>query len=240
MSQPQWHYETAKDIDQSLVERLRRFPREPDMLVYALRSLAAMSLRAWLRTYHRLRITGQENLPGAGSFIMVANHASHLDALCLLAALPVRKLHQVFPAAAEDYFFVSLPRIAVSAILVNAMPFARQAHTRQSLDVCRGLLGIPGNILILFPEGTRSTTGQMGEFRPGIGCLAAGGEVPVVPCALQGAFAAWPKGALFPRPRQVRLIIGKPHSFAGVAPSRESIHRISQELRSAVEELLCT
>lgn len=240
MSELQWHYETAKDIDQSLVERLRGFPREPDMLVYALRSLAALWLRAWLRVYHRLRITGRENLPGAGSFILVANHASHLDALCLLAALPLRKLHRAFPAAAADYFFVSLPRIAVSAVLVNAMPFARQAHARQSLDVCRGLLGNPGNILILFPEGTRSTTGRMGEFRPGIGCLAAGGEAPVVPCALQGAFAAWPKGALFPRPRPVRLIIGKPRSFAGVAPSRESIHRISRELRGAVEELLCT
>src|SRR6185295_17345295 len=133
-------------------------------------------------------------LPREGSFIMVCNHASHLDALCLQSSLPLRKLHRAFPAAAQDYFFVSLPRAAVAAIFINAMPFARKVQMRQSLDLCRKLLANPGNILILFPEGTRSTTGELAEFRPGIGTLAAGVDVPVVPCALQGAFAAWPKG----------------------------------------------
>jgi len=56
---------------------------------------------------------------------MVANHTSHLDALCLTAALPLRKLHRAFPAAAEDYFFVKLPRLAVAVFVVNALSFCR-------------------------------------------------------------------------------------------------------------------
>jgi 1-acyl-sn-glycerol-3-phosphate acyltransferase len=239
VTEQRWHYETAADIDQSMSQRLRSFPRQPDILVYLLRWLASIVLRGWLRLYHRLRIAGRANLPATGSFILVANHSSHLDALCLLAALPLRKVHRAFPAAAQDYFFVSLPRIAVAAIFVNAMPFARQLHIRQSLELCRQLLANPGNILILFPEGGRSVSGEMGEFRPGIGMLLAGSDVPVVPCALQGAHAAWPKGAVIPRPRTVRLIIGRPRSYPQVERTGESAHQIARELQEAVKELLC-
>jgi len=239
MSQQTWHYQTAADLDQTLAERLRHFPRQPDMLVYSLRTLAAFSVRAYLRLYHRLRIVGRKNLPSEGSFVLVANHASHLDALCLLAALPYAWLHRAFPAAAQDYFFVSLPRLAIASIFVNAVPFARQIHARQSLNLCRRLLANPGNILILFPEGTRSVTGELGEFREGIGFLLAGTTIPVIPCALLGARAAWPKGAWFPRPRRVRLVIGKPRRYSDLPPNRESSRQIAGELRGAVGELLC-
>ena len=128
-----WNYEPAADLDQPTIERLRRFPREPDMIVYGLRSVVALVLRGWLKLYHRLEIAGGEHLPKEGSFIMAANHASHLDTLCLLAALPLRKLHRAFPAAAQDYFFVSVPRLAVAAIVVNALPFGRRKqHPAQS------------------------------------------------------------------------------------------------------------
>src|SRR5580693_5029687 len=151
-----WQYEPAPDLDKSLAERLRQFPREPDITVYGLRSLVALVLRGWLRTYHRLEIIGRENLPAQGSCVMVANHTSHLDTLCMLAAMPLRKLHRAFPAAAQDYFFVSVPRLAIAAVVVNALPFGRQKNIRHSLDMCRELLANPGNVLILFPEGTRT------------------------------------------------------------------------------------
>jgi len=232
-----WQYEPAADLEQPLVERLQRFPREPDMAVYGLRSMAAVILRGWLRTYHRLEILGREHLPKDGSFLVVANHSSHLDALCLLAALPLRKLHRAFPAAAQDYFFVSVPRLAVAAVVVNALPFGRQTHIRQSLELCRHLLANSGNILIIFPEGTRTTTGQIGQFKPGIGLLAAGTDIPVVPCHLAGAFEAWPKGRRFPRPRHLRLKIGLARNFAGLAANKESAERICGELHEAVVQL---
>ena len=71
------------------------------MLVRGVRSLAAVVLRVWLRVYHRLTIVGRQNLPADRSFILIANHASHLDTLCLLSALPVRRLHRTFPVAAQ-------------------------------------------------------------------------------------------------------------------------------------------
>ena len=229
-----WRYEPAADLDQPLAERLRRFPREPDLTVYGLRSLAALVIRGWLKIYHRLEITGTEYLPKEASFVMVANHGSHLDTLCLLAALPLRKLHRAFPAAARDYFFVSVPRVALAAIVVNALPFAREVHVRQSLELSRRLLANPGNILILFPEGTRTVTGRIGDFKPGIGLLVAGSELPVVPCHLSGAFEAWPKGKRLPRPRRLRLRIGAPRSYSALPTGRESAARISDDLRQAV------
>src|SRR5437762_7704270 len=176
-----WCYKPAADLDQTLAGRLRRFPREPDVLIFALRSFAALVVRGWLRLYHRLRIEGRENLPTGKSFVLVANHSSHLDTLCLLSALPLSKLHRAFPAAAHDYFFLSAPRLAIAAIVVNALPFCRQSHVRESLELCHELLGDAGNVLILFPEGTRTTTGQIGQFKSGIGALVAGTDVPVVP-----------------------------------------------------------
>jgi 1-acyl-sn-glycerol-3-phosphate acyltransferase len=232
-----WNYEPAADLEQPAIERLRRFPREPDMLVYALRSAVALVLRSWLKLYHRLEITGGENLPREGSFVMVANHGSHLDTLCLLAAMPLRKLHRAFPAAAQDYFFVSVPRLALAAVVVNALPFGRQKHIRQSLELCGQLLANPGNILILFPEGTRTATGQIGEFKPGIGLLVAGRNVPVVPCHLSGAFEAWPKGRAWPRPYKLRLQIGTPRTYAALSPGKESSEQIGDDLRQAVCDL---
>lgn len=232
-----WQYEPATDLDKSLAERLRQFPREPDITVYGLRSLAALVLRGWLRGYHRLEIFGRENLPAQGSYVMVANHTSHLDTLCLLAALPLRKLHRAFPAAAQDYFFVSAPRLAVAAVVVNALPFGRQKHIRQSLELCRELLANPGNVLILFPEGTRTATGRMNEFKPGIGLLVAGTELPVVPCHLSGGFQAWPKGNWIPRPRKLVLRISAPRNFSGLAPGKEAAEQICAELQQAVADL---
>ncbi len=234
---PVWRYEPVSDLNAPLSERLQRFPREPDLTVYLLRSLAGLFIHAWLRGYHRLEVVGRENLPGDGSFVMVANHASHLDALCLAHALPWRKLHRAFPAAAQDYFFVSFPRMALATIVVNALPFGRQAHIRESLKHCQALLGNPGNILILFPEGTRSSNGQMQPFKPGIGLLVAGTEIPVVPCYLEGAHRAWPKGRWLPRPAKLRLRIGPPRRYADQGANREAAGRVAADLEAAVREL---
>jgi 1-acyl-sn-glycerol-3-phosphate acyltransferase len=227
-----WRYEPASDLDQPMIERLRRFPREPDMLVYGLRSLAALTSRGWLKLYHRLEIVGSEHLPATGSFVMVANHSSHLDVLCLLAALPLRKLHRAFPAAARDYFFVTAPRVAAAAILVNALPFERQVHIRQSLDLCRHLLANDGNVMVPFPEGTRSLDGTIGTFRPGVGWLLTGTSMPVVPCRLDGCYSALPKGSRWPRPFRLRLTIGASRTYPETEPQA-----IADDLHNAIRAM---
>lgn len=191
-------------------------------------------LRCWLRVYHRLTIVGRENLPADRSFVLIANHASHLDTLCLLAALPISQLHRAFPVAAKDYFCMTALRGLLARVVVNALPFERRFAPWQSLSVCAHLLQRPGHVLIFFPEGTRSSGFEPGEFKPGVALLAAGHDIPVVPCHIAGTHAALPKGAWCPRPRAVRLTIGAPRVYAHLPATKESARHICRELREAV------
>ena len=230
----QWHYDPAADFDQAQMERLRDFPSAPGVLVVSVRSLAAVGLRGWLRVYHRLTIVGRHNLPVDRSFVLVANHASHLDTLCLLSALPLSRVHRTFPVAAKDYFCVNALQALLAKVVVNALPFDRHFAPWQCLSVCAHLLERPGTILILFPEGTRGGGPEPGEFKPGVALLAAGRDIPVVPCHLAGTHAALPKGTWFPRPKAIRLTIGLPHFYSHLPATKESAKQICRELREAV------
>ena len=229
----EWHFDPAADVDPTLMEQLRRL-REPDMLVCGVRSLAAAVLRCWLRVYHGLTIVGRHHLPVDRSFLMIANHASHLDTLCLLSALPLSRLHRVFPAAAKDYFCGTALRSLVAKVVVNALPFERHLDPWKSLSLCAHLLQSPGHVLILFPEGTRSDGSEPAEFKPGVALLTAGRHIPVVPCHLAGTHAALPKGEWCPRPKAVRLTIGAPRVYTHLPATKESARLICRDLREAV------
>src|SRR5437588_12152500 len=120
-----WRYRSLRDLERTPLDRLREFPREPDMLVCGLRSIVALIIRGLLRIYNRFEIVGHENLRTNRSLVIVANHCSHLDTLCVLAALPFRKLQRAFPAAESDYFFKSLLLLWFVAVQVIALYFVR-------------------------------------------------------------------------------------------------------------------
>ena len=220
-------------------------PRRTGVALRALRLATALFFRGWLKGYHRLRIVGRENLPASGPFVLVANHASHLDVVCLLAALPLGQLGRAFPTASADYFFASLPKRFVSSLLFNGLPLHRTggagsaAAVRDDLHQCRqALISSPdGGIVILFPEGSRSLDGELHPFKRGVGVLVAGTDVPVIPCRLEGTFGAMPKGRKFPRPRRIRLTIGAAHRYAGRHPGKDSARRIADDLHHAVAAL---
>ena len=198
-----------------------------------LRVPVALIIRALLRTYGGLQIEGAEHLPNEGSFVLVANHTSHLDALCLLAALPLARLPHAATVAAEDYFFQNRARSWIAALTVNALPFTRGKGARESLAACAEVLAQPGRMLLLFPEGTRSRDGRLHPFRSGIGALVAGRGVPVLPCHIAGAHRSWPKGGRWPWPARLRLRIGAARRF-GAEQERVAI---AEELYAAVAEL---
>ena len=93
---------------------------------------------------------------------------------------------------------------AVASILVNALPFDRQGNIRQSLGLCRAVLENPGNILLIYPEGTRTRPARLGSSGlafPSLGRKRTAG----VPCYLDGA-STLAEGRLVPRPHKVRLL----------------------------------
>lgn len=198
---------------------------------------AAWLARIWLRFVHRLHIDGVEHLPTDRSFVLVANHASHLDAIVLMAAIPWRRLPRTHPAAAADYFFRHGLAALLATQLLNAIPFARGKGGLRSLDRCRALLARRQRVLILFPEGTRSTDGALARFRSGIGRLVAGTAIPVVPCYVAGAGHAWPKGRRLPHPHPVRLLIGPPRRYAHLAATPSGARAVAGDLEAAVRSL---
>ncbi|MBX9699852.1 MAG: 1-acyl-sn-glycerol-3-phosphate acyltransferase, partial [Acetobacteraceae bacterium] len=194
-------------------------------------------VRAWLRLYHRLRIEGRENLPPAPPFILVANHSSHLDALSLGAALRGAAAGRAYALAAGDHFFAGSASAAFAAGAINALPVWRGQPARAAGDIGvlrERLVEDGGSVFILFPEGTRSRTGAMGSFQAGIGALISGTGVPVVPCHLAGAFAAWPPTARWPRPGKLVLRIGMPLVFGEGYRGKAGWTRIAAECEAAV------
>jgi len=234
MTTDPWRYEPAPDFGLPLLERLARVPREPDMLVYTARVALAVATRVALWLGCRPAVTGAENLPRSGSFVLVANHASHLDAALLLSLLPLGALHRAYPLAARDYFYASRVRTLATTLAFNVLPFDRDVPACRALKVCRSLLAEDGTVLVVFPEGTRSADGRVGPFKAGTGFLLAGLDVPVVPCHLSGTHRAWPKGARLPRLRRVGVSVGSPRVYADRERTKASALAICEDLRGAV------
>lgn len=232
-----WRYRAAGDFGMKPADSFRSLRREAGLIGALTQAGWRAMITAYLRGYHRLHVSGREHLPAAAPFMMIANHASHLDVLTLGAALPWRLRRSAFPIAAGDVFFETPAASLFSAMMLNALPMWRQRCGKHAMQELRDrLLGDPG-IYLLFPEGTRSRTGEIGRFKPGLGMLIAGSPAPVVPCYLDGTFAALPAGQHFPAPKSLRLRIGPPLTFTDATNDRAGWTQIATTLESAVRAL---
>jgi 1-acyl-sn-glycerol-3-phosphate acyltransferase len=185
----------------------------------------------------KVRVHGLERLDNLEPpFIVVANHSSHLDAPLIVGALPHRLSKNLATGAAADYFFDKRVKGMATSLFFNAYPIERKGlRTRQGLT---GRLLDSGVPLLVFPEGTRSRTGAMGPFKPGVAALSISRDVPCLPVALVGAYAAWPYYRSIPptdRP-QVHVVFGHPVT----AVAGEIAHQFAQRLGRNVAELYNT
>lgn len=199
---------------------------------------AAMPLLygGWLE----LEVEGLEHLPGQGPYILAANHASHLDAGAVLCALGERA-RRVRVVAARDYFFDTPWKAGFFERLLNAIPFDRHGNWESGLENCREAL-VAGHSLLIFPEGTRSPTGRLQEFKAGVGRLASEAGVPIVPTRIDGTHASLPKGRTLPRRGRVRVRFGRPLDAASLGegasgPGYERWRRLASAAREDVVAL---
>lgn len=230
----EWKYEVSGDLNMDLREKLRAFPEEKGFLGMAVHLVFRLFLKAWFKVWNRLEVRGLENLPEDGSFVLAANHSSHLDAAALLAMFPLARSGRVYPAAAADYFFRDTLTSVFSAFCMNAFPFERKEKITSSILACRAMLSEKGNVLVVFPEGTRTITGEVNCFKPGIGVILAGTKIPVVPCHISGTFERHPKGSFFPKFGGISINIGKPGTYEGLKPGKRAAEKIAAELQKEV------
>lgn len=220
-----WQLRPARDIDLSPGERLRSLARERGLGGLALNGAWRTMLRIYLGIFHRLEVEGREHLP-VPPFVMIANHASHLDALVLAAALRGEAGRAAHALAAGEVFFGSSAGAAFSAYAINAMPIWRGRTRRGEIELLRTRLVEDRLVYILFPEGSRSRTGDLGQFQQGLARLVEGTFVPVIPCWIDGAFTCWPPQRRWPRPGKLRLRIGAPldcSAWTTDAPGRTAL-----------------
>jgi 1-acyl-sn-glycerol-3-phosphate acyltransferase len=191
--------------------------------------------RGFFFCYCPLTVEGREHLP-ASPFIICSNHTSHIDSAVLMTASG-RPFSTFALLGASDYFFDSKRVRFVVSRFMNVIPIDRQAQAKslqRSLAMCDDFLQRTHGNLILYPEGTRSSSGEMQAFKKGAGLFAVALGVPVVPAYIEGAHKILAKGQNVPRLGAATVRFGEPVRFQ--SNSSDPLHE--REVRKAAVELL--
>lgn len=188
----------------------------------------------WITPIFRFQVVGKEDVPTTEGLILASNHVSYLDPLFIGAALLDRQLHFM---AKEELFRV--PFFGAVIRRLHTVPVRRgqvdYGAIRQSLRLLQ-----EGEIVAMFPEGTRGNGMTLQEGEEGIGFLAAHSGCPVVPVYLQGTDSVLPRGKRVPRIHPVTVYFGHPLRLVGQVPHKEArgnYRRLSEEVMKGIAEL---
>jgi len=233
----QFEYEPAMDSDLTAKQRSNSVRREAGLIPATINLGWRFTCITYMRIVHQLMVTGRDQLPATCPFVLIANHCSHLDTLALSASLPRWARRNLYPLAAADTFFDSPTSRLIASNLINALPVRRGKAMTHAITDLRKRMTKPSGAYILYPEGTRSTDGTIGRFKPGLGMLVAETPVPVVPCHIHGAFQAWPRHRKLPQPRRIRVTIGTPITFEQTSNNRAGWAQVAQTTQQAIESM---
>ena len=229
-----WEYKPAKDANLPPLQRLRSEVREPGLVSHVISAVSWTVLRSYFRLYNRLEVIGAEHVPSQPPFVLVANHASHLDALVLGACVPRALRNVVYPIATGDVFFESSARMVLAATTINALPIWRKRVGGHALDDLKNRLHSGECAFILFPEGARTRDGNAMRWKPGIGMMVAGTKIPIVPCRIDGCFQALRPETKFPRPAKIRVTMTPPMTFENEPNERAGWENVAAALKQRV------
>lgn len=183
-------------------------------------------------TYFRWRVNNPENVPAEGPVILAANHMSFLDPP--LVASGINRLVSIL--ARESLF--RYPGVGWLLRSWNAVPVDRDGGGAKGLRAIMGRLD-EGGAILLFPEGTRSEDGKLGQARAGVGLTVIKSAAPVVPVRVFGTLEAYGRNVKIPRPHQIIVSYGKPIDFSALRAeaktcSKARLKEIYQEVADRI------
>ena len=171
---------------------------------------------------YRFEVVGKENFPKEGGVLLVSNHINNLDPIAMGIAAP-RPVH--YMAKAELF---EIPVIGKLATMVHAFPVKRGLSDREALR--KGLSVLKeGNVLGLFPEGTRSKTGEIGKGLAGAGFFALRTDAIVMPCAILGPYKAF---------NRLKIVFGKPIDLTQARLVKKSPEEITDLFMDVIRKLI--
>ncbi len=200
-----------------------------------------------------VRVLGLEKVElVSGPVIFASNHQSHLDTALILASLPARRRYRAAVAMWKEYFEARFhPEdhtrgerrktnllYSLIVLLFNAFPIPQTESGTLATVRYMGELVEEGWSIVIFPEGERTVTGEIGRFLPGVGMLAARLGCPVVPVRLRGIYRVWPRGER--RPRWARMLGGAGAEVRfgeAVIPEAGNYAEIAARVEDAVRRL---
>ncbi len=209
------------------VKRLGEFldPLEKDKLVHKLASKWAVSQVKMSGA--TVKVEGQENVPKEGAVVFVSNHQGNFDIPLLLGYIDKPK---GYIAKSETE---KMPLISAWMKHLNCVFMDRSSPRKSSQAIIEGIdILKDGHSLVIFPEGTRSKSNKMGEFKPGSFKLATKAKVPIVPVTIKGSYKIMEQNDNKIKPAQVELYIHPPIETANLSKEEEA------ELPDKVKEII--
>jgi 1-acyl-sn-glycerol-3-phosphate acyltransferase len=194
-----------------------------------------------LRLLFRPRIEGLDHIPAEGAAIVAGNHLSFSDHFLMPAILPRRI---TFLAKAEYFTGPGLKGRLTAAFFRSAgqIPVDRRGGRATAQAAIKEGLGVlrRGELLGIYPEGTRSPDGRLYKGRVGVAAMALGAGVEVIPCAMVGTFEIQPPGRIMPSIKRVTIRFGEPlefSRFAGMEEERTVLRAVTDEIMYAILHL---
>jgi 1-acyl-sn-glycerol-3-phosphate acyltransferase len=208
-----WNYENEQWTRlPTHLKHLPLFTRDFDLMSMFFRTLWGMFLKLLaFKFIVRLKVKGNfETLyKEYPRLIIISNHASHLDAVSIAAAVPFKYWLNLYMSAAKDYWFKNPVFTFFSKHALGAIPIDRKDKKGEAIKLCVTLLNtLPRIWLILFPEGTRSKDGYIQKFKRGVSLFAEKTDTPILFLYLEGNADLMPKGRAFPKPGPLTIHVG--------------------------------
>ena len=204
---------------------VRHDPERPGLMWKICRAIA----RLFASSFFSVKSHGRHHVPRTGGVLLVANHQSYLDPILLGVHL---RRHMSYLAKSElfanKYFGALIRALYAFPVKQGAGDVGAVKETIKRLR--------EGHMLNIFPEGSRSTDGEIGPVLPGAALVVKKAGVPVVPVVIEGSYDAWPKGRKLFHPHPVSVMYGPPLDMRGLG-AREITQLIDRTLRTMFAEL---